>query len=81
MTMGKQLFDEKFSREFFIKQPFLFYQNTIFSITCYVSVVYKIVLKFAKISPKNILLLKIACMSAEKCQFHGQKIVLTARRL
>lgn len=39
------------------------------------------VLKFAKISPKNILLLKIACMSAEKCQFHGQKIVLTARRL
>ena len=79
--MRKQLFDEKFSREFFIKQPFLFYQNTTFSITCYVSVVYKIALKFAKFSPMCLSFLKNVSTSAEKCQFNGQKIVLTARRL
>jgi len=45
-----------------------------FPIKHYVSAPYKKSLKFAKISPKNILLLKIACMSAEKCQFRGQKI-------
>jgi hypothetical protein len=45
-----------------------------FPIKHYVSTSYKKSLKFAEISPKNILLLKIVRMSAEKCQFRGQKI-------
>ena len=75
LTLWKRYFDEKFSREFFVKVPFWWVENRCCFVSSWLSVFYNKRPKFAKFRAKWGSFLKIACIRAENCHFSQHSLV------
>ena len=75
LTLWKRYFDRKFSREFFVKVPFWWVENSCVFVSYWLSVLYKKQLKFAKFRARWSSFLKIACIRAENCHFSQHSLV------